>query len=122
MKNKKKILIIEDEAALIKVYRKRLGKEYELGVCSHGDEGVDKARKEKPDLVILDIILSGGKNGFDVLKDLKSNNETKNIPVLMVTNLDTEQKKEAMDAGAVDYIVKTSVTLDEIIKRIKKYI
>lgn len=116
---KKKVLIIEDDEALRKVLVKHLN---EFGVtveeAGTGREGLNKITQAPPDLVILDIMLPGGMNGFDVLEQLKFSPKTSPIPVVVLTNLDSEQKT-ALEIGADDYIVKTNISLDEIVLKIR---
>lgn len=118
----KKILIIEDESQLQSIYRQKLEGEG-FGVLSAKDAtvGLMMVRTHEPDLIILDIMLPGGMNGFDVLEKLKRDEKFKKIPVLVMTNLDTEEKV-ARQIGAADYIVKANTSLEEIMEKVKKYI
>jgi len=86
-----------------------------------GKEGVDFAISKKPTVIILDIILGGELDGFDVLKQIKSHPESKNIPVIIMTNLES-QEKIAKDAGAIECLVKANISIDTVEKTIKKYI
>ena len=87
MDNQKRILIIEDDKFLLKLYSDKLKREgFEVSMAISGEEGLGKVEHEKPDLVLLDIILPQ-KNGFDILGEIKLNKETKNIPVIILTNL-----------------------------------
>ncbi len=117
--NEKKVLIVEDTAGLQKVLAERINA---LGVdatgVGTGQEAITFIKNEKPQLVLLDIMLPGGMNGFDVLKQMHADPELKKIPVIVLTNLDTEQKT-ATDLGAVDYVVKTNISLDDVIEKIK---
>jgi len=119
MNNKKTILIIEDEQQIVEIYNNKFS---ELGVnidiAQTGKEGLNLARKE-PDLIILDIMLPGGLNGFDVLSTLKRDETLKKIPVLILTNLDDEQKLTALDLGAFDYLVKANTPIKEIVEKIR---
>ncbi|MFH1451042.1 MAG: response regulator, partial [bacterium] len=83
----KKILMIEDDIFLRKIYRDKLtraGFEFVEGI--NGEEGLSKVLSEKPDLVLLDLILPR-KNGFDVLAEIKMNSEVKHTPVVILSNL-----------------------------------
>lgn len=117
----KKILFIEDEATLQKTLGDILKKEnYEVISALDGEIGLRLAKTKKPDLILLDIILPKIE-GFDVLKDLKEDPETKKIPVIILTNLEKmEDVEKALRLGATTYLVKTDYTLGEVIEKIKK--
>lgn len=120
----KKILFIEDESALQKTFGEVLTQEgYEMASALDGEAGLRMANPadsgEKTDLIILDLILPK-LNGFEVLKSLKGNEETKNIPVIVLTNLEAmEDIDKAISLGAVGYLVKTDYDLEEILEKIK---
>lgn len=118
---KKKILIVEDESALQKTLTEFLTEEgFEVFSALDGEMGVGLAKKEKPDLVLLDIILPK-KDGYEVLEDLKGNDETKGIPVILLTNLESpEDIDRAFEKGASTYLVKSNYTLEEIVVKIKE--
>lgn len=80
-----------------------------------GREGLTMVKTENPDLILLDVMLPGGMNGFDVLEDLKRTEATKNIPVIILTNLDSETNV-AKSIGAKDYLVKANTTKDDLVK------
>lgn len=87
-----------------------------------GDEAVKIVLKNTYDVILLDIVLSPGKlNGFDVLEFLKKDKNLKNIPVVILTNLDTEEKV-AKDIGAVAYFVKANTSIAEVSKKVKELI
>ena len=115
-----KILVIEDELSLQKAMVDVLNiTGYEALGASDGEEGLQMARLEKPDLILLDIILPK-MNGFDVLKSLKGDEATKPIPVIMLTNLESSGDiEQALSLGAMTYLVKTNYELDDIMKRVK---
>lgn len=118
--NRKKIvLVVEDDSSLQQVLNDKL---VEVGFdvirAGTGQEALNRVKEKETDLVLLDIMLPGGINGFDVLEQLKKNPALKAIPVVVLTNLDTEQKT-AMDIGAVDYIVKANISIDEVVSKIK---
>jgi len=118
-KKQKKVLMIEDDIFLRKLYRDQLTrKDFEFIEATNGEEGINKTINEHPDLILLDLMLPM-KNGFDVLKEIKGNKETKNIPVIIISNLGQESDiKEGLNLGADDYFVKTEIRLSEIIDRI----
>jgi DNA-binding response OmpR family regulator len=112
----KKILIIEDDTSLLKAYQEMFKLEGILVIgATTAQEGLTLVKSEKPDLIVLDIMLPGGKNGFDVLEELKRNPATQKIPVVISTNLDSEEKV-AREIGVCDYIVKANTTKDEVMK------
>ena len=116
----KKILVIEEDDSLFKAYQGLFKPEgIDVVGAGTGQEGLDLIVAEKPDLIILDIMLPGGMNGFDVLKQLKINSATEKIPVIMLTNLDSEEKV-AQESGAAGYLVKANTTEDQIVKLVKE--
>lgn len=115
----KKILIIDDEEAILKMYGIALA-DYELIKAKSGTEGLQKAASEKPDLIYLDIIMPQ-LNGLDVLKRLKTDKETKEIPVILLTNLPEEASAaKAKSLGADDYFVKVNYEPDKLAEKTKK--
>lgn len=115
----KKLLLIDDDVVLQKIYKDRLTSEgYELAQSANGQVGIAQAKTLQPALILLDVMLPGGLNGFDVLEQLKRQPETKDIPVIMLTNLDAEEKS-ARTVGAADYINKAATSLDIVVERIK---
>ena len=117
----KKILFIEDEPKLQESVRMKLTSGGFIVIQGvNGKEGIEKAIHELPDLILLDIMLPGGMNGFDVLRDLKGDETTKSIPVVMLTNLDSEMN-DALSMGAKDYIIKTDISLENLLKKVEAY-
>lgn len=118
---KKKILIIEDESTLQKALSEFLTEEgFEVFSALDGEMGTEMAKKEKPDLVLLDIILPK-KDGYEVLDELKGNDETKMIPVILLTNLESaEDIDRAFEKGAKTYLVKSNYKLEEVVGKIKE--
>jgi len=117
----KRILFIEDESALQKTFSDRLSQEgYQIISALDGKRGLDLAKTEKPDLILLDLILPK-MNGFEVLRNLKEDEETKNIPVIVLTNLERmEDVEKAIELGATTYLVKAQYSLEEVVEKIKK--
>jgi DNA-binding response OmpR family regulator len=119
----KKILIIEDESAL----QKSLGDTFREGGFEvlnalDGEIGERLAKSEKPDLIILDLTLPK-KDGFEVFQALKDDEKTKNIPVVILTNLERiEHVEKVLEMGAKTYLVKSNYTLKEILEKIKSII
>jgi CheY-like chemotaxis protein len=121
MNTHKVILAIEDEKQLIDVYRKKfedLG--IEIVVATNGQEALTLA-KQLPNLIILDIMLPGGMNGFDILRSLKLNSDTAKIPVMILTNLDNEIET-AKELGVVEYIIKSNTPIEKIIEKVRQFL
>ncbi len=123
MAKQKKVFIIEDDEMISSMYKTKLEAEkFIVKTIANGFEGLKAVEQEAPDLVLLDIMLPQ-LDGFSVLRQLKKNPKTKNIPVVIMTNLGTEEDiAKGKQAGAVDYIVKANFTPAQVIEKIKKYL
>jgi DNA-binding response OmpR family regulator len=119
-KNKKvyRILIVEDEIKLQKALSDKIIREGWQSInAGNGEEGLTMAEREKPDLVLLDIIMPV-MDGLTMLKELRKISQ---VPVLILTNLYDEQKLiNAFRAGSYDYLIKANYSLDEVIAKIKE--
>ncbi len=111
----KKVLFVEDDEAFYSLCAMELKmKGYDVIHISDGSLAVEKIRIEKPDLVLLDIVLPG-MNGLDILKDMKSDEELKVIKVAMLTNFGMDDNvNKAMDLGADGYMMKYNIVLSEL--------
>jgi DNA-binding response OmpR family regulator len=118
---KKKLLIIEDDLVLRDALEEFLISEgFEVSSAIDGEEGIQKISEQKPDLVLLDIVLPK-KNGYEVLEEVKANKETANIPIVLLTNLGSAMDVEkALRLGATTYLVKADYKLDEVTQKIKE--
>lgn len=118
---KKRILIIEDEEQIIDVLDRKLKKEgFETLLARDGVKGLEKALKEKPDLILLDLILPW-MDGMTLLSKLREDDDGKKIKVIVLTNLDTAEKiYMSKEKGVFDYLVKTNWTLDDVVERIRE--
>jgi DNA-binding response OmpR family regulator len=116
----KKILIIEDEQAIADAMKTGLTESgYDAEVAYDGEEGEKKAKELKPDLILLDLLLPK-KDGMTVLKDLREEEVTKEIPVLILSQLsDTDKISEGVSLGVVGYLVKVDFSLAEVVEKIK---
>jgi DNA-binding response OmpR family regulator len=115
-----KILLIEDDDLLQKLYKDKLADEgFEVEIAPDGKRGLNLVKSDGFSLILLDIILPGGINGFDVLEVVKKDKVLSKIPVIVLTNLESEEKV-ARKIGAVDYFIKARVTPGQIIDRIKE--
>lgn len=117
----KKILFIEDEFSLQKTLGEFLRKEgYEVISALDGESGLRMAKDKLPDLILLDLILPK-KHGLEVLKELKEDKKTKEIPVIILTNLESiEDVQKAIELGATTYLVKANYSLEEVAEKIKE--
>ncbi len=112
----KKILIIEYETSLLKAYQEMFkAEDVRVDIARTGQEGLNAIRLNKPDVILLDILLPGDINGLNVLQRLKFDIDTRNIPIIILTNLDSEEKF-AKSLGAKDYLIKSNMTKDDIVK------
>lgn len=118
-----KILIIEDDPLMSRMYQKIFTFEnYEVEMAGDGEEGLEKVRKSKPTLILLDIMMPK-MNGLQVLEKLKADPDTKTIPTVMLTNLAGQQDAEtALTKGAVKYIVKSEHEPKEVADMVKEII
>ena len=118
---KKKILIIEDETDLREAIKTALSYE-RFAVCTakDGEEGIAVALREKPDLIILDLLMPKV-DGLGVLRALRADEWGKDVKVIVMTALDDMEKiSEVVDAGGDEYIVKTDVSLNTVVDKVKK--
>ena len=115
------ILIIEDDKFLRELISQKLIKEgYEISEAIDGEKGIKRVQEEKPDLVLLDLILPGI-DGFEVLSRMKGDEALAKIPVIILSNLgQREDVERGLKMGAVDYLIKAHFTPREIIDKINK--
>jgi len=120
---KTKVLIVEDEQTLLDMYSLKLSKEnFEVIKAADGQEGLEKAKSEKPDIILLDIMLPKI-DGFQVLKNLRETKGFKNVPIIMLTNLgQNEDKQKGKQLGATDYLVKADTTPTDVVEKINSLI
>jgi DNA-binding response OmpR family regulator len=118
-----KIMIIEDDINLLKNYVTELEiLKYNVVTVSDGGKAVAAVLKEKPDLVLLDIMLPN-KNGIDILEELRQDTKFKDLPVVMLTNYgDEENIRKSLELGALDYLKKYNVTPSDVGQRLEKYL
>ena len=119
----KTILFAEDEPSLQLILADALRKEgYKVLTAPDGEVALDILRKKKPDFVLLDLIMPK-KDGFEVLKEMKANEKIKDLPVIVLTNLEGGSDVEnAMSLGASTFLVKTNYRIDEILVKIKEFL
>jgi two-component system, OmpR family, alkaline phosphatase synthesis response regulator PhoP len=117
----KSVLLVEDDLDLQRIYSEKLGNSgFKVNLAIDATQGFSAIKNLKPSLILLDIMLPGKMNGFELLKKIKSEDDIKNIPVIVITNLDTE-KDEAIKLGAIDYFIKANIELSEIVEKVKKF-
>ena len=116
----RKILIVEDDKFLRELIAQKLTKEgYAIVEAIDGEEGIKKTKEEKPDLILLDLILPGA-DGFEVLSQIKADPELSPIPIIILSNLgQKEDIEKGLKLGAEDYLIKAHFTPGEIIEKIK---
>lgn len=118
----KSILLVEDNDLITKLYKDKLEKAgYNIDSVVTTASATELLLKNKYDLVLLDIMLPGGENGFDLLEKMKKDERLKSIPVIVVTNLD-DQEKIAKDIGADDCLVKSNINLNILLDKISALI
>lgn len=121
--NQQKILIVEDDFFIRELYQRQLQKDgYLVEAAADGAEGLVKANDYKPHLILLDIMLPK-LNGLDLLRTIKTKPETKDIPVILLTNLGQESViKEGFTLGAEGYLIKSAYTPSQIIEEVKNFL
>lgn len=117
------ILLGEDDKFISKIYKTKLENVgYQVVHAVNGDELLKLARKENPDLIILDLIMPV-KDGFETLKELKANPQTQNLKVVVLSNLSQEEDKQRiMELGAEEYLVKAHVSFGQLVDLVKRHI
>lgn len=120
---KKKVIVVEDDDHISKVYEIKLAKENIASmVARDGEEAVTMITVEKPDLIILDLMIPK-KDGFGVLEEIKKNPETAGIPVIILSNLGQKSDQErALALGANEYLVKVDYPIQDIVNKVKGYL
>jgi len=118
-----RLLLVEDDALTIRLYQKALQQEdFVIDTAENGEEGLEKLKKNKPTLILLDIMMPK-MDGIELLQELKSNPDTKDIPVIVLTNLSGSKDAEnALEIGAVKFIVKSKTRPNEVLEIVKSII
>ncbi|OGL73670.1 hypothetical protein A3D72_01960 [Candidatus Uhrbacteria bacterium RIFCSPHIGHO2_02_FULL_57_19] len=117
-----KVLIAEDDKFLKNVLKSKLTAEgFQILMTSDGVETMEMVAKEKPDILLLDIIMPR-KNGFDVLEEIRLNAQIRDLPVIILSNLgQDEDVKRGLALGAVDFLIKSDHSLSEVVDKVKLY-
>lgn len=115
-----KIVLADDEKFIAIAYKDGLTRAgYDVTVAQDGEEALEKIQSEKPDLILLDLIMPK-KNGFEVLKAVKADPELKDIPVVILSNLSqVTDETEARQLGALNFLVKANLSLQDLLDHIK---
>ena len=127
MNNKKnkqiKILLAEDDKFISKAYQDGLGRAgFEVIAAYDGNEALNKIKSKKPNIILLDLIMPE-KNGFEVLEEIKTDNDLKNIPIIILSNLgQASDIQKGRDLGANDYLIKSNFSIKEVIEKMKEYV
>lgn len=119
----KKILILEDEEELLNLLQKKLIQEgFEVLTAKDGEEGLAKIRSNKPDLILLDIVMPK-LDGFEVLEAMAKDESIKGMPVIIISNSGQPVEiNRAMELGAKDYLIKVDFTPQDVLEKVKKQI
>ncbi len=117
----KKVLIVEDEAALRQViFDKFMREGFQALEAKNGEEGLEMAVKKHPDIILLDIVMPKV-DGLTMLKSLRRDEWGKKVPVIILTNLnDAENVSRAIESGVYDFLVKSDWKLNGLVERVKK--
>lgn len=116
-----KVFIIDDDENLVNIFSAALTKEgFDASFALTGEDGLARVKNEKPDAILLDQVLPD-MSGNDILKSLKADEETKDIPVILLSNFSQEELvKGAINEGAVDYLFKYQVEPKDVIVKVKE--
>lgn len=119
---KKTIMLVEDDAFVVDIYRKKLQEEgFDIAVASDGTEALEKlqAGSIKPDLILLDIIMPQ-MNGLDLMKKMKADDNLNKIPIILLTNVSQKEDVDTgLELGAKDYLIKSHFTPGEVLSKVK---
>jgi len=119
----KKILIIEDEEIISNLLAKKLSQVgYEVKTAFNGQEGLEILEQEKPDLVLIDIVMPK-KDGFETISEVKGDPTLKDIPIIIISNSGQPvELDKAKEMGVNDWFIKTDFDPQEVIQKVKKQI
>jgi len=120
-KSQKKVLVVDDEKVLRELLLSKIGQAgFEVIGAGDGDEGLKKSLAARPDLILLDIVMPK-MDGITMLKKLRQDSWGKNVPVIVLSNLNTaEAVEKSLENGVYDYLVKVDYSLDDLVGVVKK--
>lgn len=124
MPNQKyKVLLAEDDRFLRIALKDKLEREgFLVALAVNGDEVLPQVKAEKPDIILLDIMMPG-RTGFDIMEDIKLSGEFKKIPIIIISNLGQQSDiKKGMELGAVDYIVKSDLSISGVVEKAREHL
>ena len=121
----RKILLVEDEPFLSSLLKNRLEKEgFEMQLARDGDEALSSIKSNKPDLVLLDLILPK-KSGFELMDEIRKDPKTqaKDLPIIIISNLgQPEDVSRGQELGAAKYFIKAKTSIDELVQKVKSFL
>lgn len=116
-----KLLIIEDDLLLDEAYRKMFSGKYDTRIAIDGESGIKMVSTFEPDVIVLDIYMPGRFNGLDVIKEIKKDPKSAEIPILVITNL-PDASERVIEMGVTKCFMKTDVGLNNIDEEIRKMV
>lgn len=120
----KRILLVDDDPLIVRMYERKLAKEgFSVTLAANGEEGLKALEKEMPNLILLDVLMPK-MNGWEMLKKLKENPKTRDIPVITLTSLGDrpEDIQKFKELGVKEYLIKSQVELKSLAETIRKYV
>lgn len=123
VKDSKRILLVEDEKIIVELVERKLKEEgYEVVVARDGEEGLEKLEEEKPDLILLDIVMPR-MDGFEVMEKMMEEEMTDSIPIIIISNSGQPVELDrAQELGARDWLIKTEFDPAEVVEKVKKHL
>lgn len=114
------VLVIEDDVFLANIYKTKFEMEgFKISLADNGETGLAEIKKKKPDIVLLDILMPK-MDGFAVLEKMKADEATKNIPVILLTNLgQKDDVDKGLEMGAAGYLIKAHFKPSEVVDKVK---
>lgn len=114
------VLLVEDDSFLANIYKTKFELEdFKVTVAGNGELGLKEAKKKKPDIILLDILLPK-MDGFTVLEQLKQDSDLKDVPVILLTNLgQKDDVKKGLELGAKDYLIKAHFKPSETVEKVR---
>ncbi len=118
---KTKVLVVEDDKFLQKILLMKFGAEgFDVRGAADGEDAIKQMLAEKPSLVLLDLILPK-MNGFEVLTEMKTNPNMRDVPVIVLSNLGQEEDiNRARQLGAIEFLIKSNLSIQEVVQKIKE--
>ncbi|OGH72639.1 MAG: hypothetical protein A2921_03510 [Candidatus Magasanikbacteria bacterium RIFCSPLOWO2_01_FULL_43_20b] len=120
-RGKAHVLLVEDDAFLSNIYKTKFEMEgFKISIAENGEVGLSEVKKKKPDIILLDVLMPK-MDGFAVLEKLKADEETKNIPVVLLTNLgQKDDVDKGFEMGAAGYLIKAHFKPSEVVDKVKE--